>query len=287
MKDILTESELRFLRSQGLGPDDVMDVRRMSQWHWFRRIKEEGKSIALGSKCRKAGHRLRSTKGHCVQCDTKVLAFAGRFNLKQYLYIAGSLKAQLIKIGVCKDLSQRLRQICAERHGDARDWEVIYAVKIERAGELEDRVLTRLGQYSIYSPTGRMGSFSSRSSFESAQLARPWKLWPRSWTARNTIRPLTGAISRPTSSSDYQPQRCTQKSSQFLMLRSVPSVILSSDTIQLETLRHRNPEIRARTEIHVLRIGPRFAASAGAYGQRRIGLTSPQTPPIALWLRFA
>jgi T5orf172 domain len=151
MKDILTESELRFLRSQGLGPDDVMDVRHMSQWHWFQRIKEEGKSIALGSKCRKAGHRLRSTKGHCVQCDTKVLAFAGRFNLKQYLYIAGSLKARLIKIGVCKDLSQRLRQICAERHGDARDWEVLYAVEIERAGELEDRVLTRLGQYSIYS----------------------------------------------------------------------------------------------------------------------------------------
>jgi hypothetical protein len=49
MKDILTESELRFLRSQGLGPDDVMDVRHMSQWHWFQRIKEEGKSIALGS----------------------------------------------------------------------------------------------------------------------------------------------------------------------------------------------------------------------------------------------
>lgn len=88
-----------------------------------------------GSKCRKAGHRLRSTKGHCVQCDTKVLAFAAR----------------LIKIGVCKDLDQRIRQICSERHGDVRDWEVIYAVEIERAGELEDRVLGRLAEYSIYS----------------------------------------------------------------------------------------------------------------------------------------
>ncbi len=47
MQDILTESELRFLRSQGLGPDDVMDVRHMSQWLWFKRIKEEGKTIAL------------------------------------------------------------------------------------------------------------------------------------------------------------------------------------------------------------------------------------------------
>ncbi|MCA1498854.1 GIY-YIG nuclease family protein [Bradyrhizobium sp. NBAIM14] len=151
MQDILTEIELRFLRSQNLGPEDVMDVRGMPQWLWFQRIKEEGKTIALGSECRKVGHRLRSTKGHCVQCDTKKLAFAGRFNLKQYLYIAGSLQARLIKIGVCKDLGQRIRQICSERHGDARDWEILYAVEIERAGELEDRVLARLAAYSIYS----------------------------------------------------------------------------------------------------------------------------------------
>lgn len=149
MKDILTASELRFLRSQGLCPDDVMDVRHMPQRMWFREIKERGKTIALGSRCRKAGHRLRSKKGHCVQCDTKILAFASRFNLRQYLYIAGSLHARLIKIGVSKDLRQRLRQIRAERHGDARDWEVIYAVEIERAGEIEDRVLSRLGRYSI------------------------------------------------------------------------------------------------------------------------------------------
>ncbi|WP_315721172.1 MULTISPECIES: GIY-YIG nuclease family protein [unclassified Bradyrhizobium] len=151
MKDVLTENELSFLRSQGLGPDDVMDVRQLPQWLWFERIKEKGKTIALGSRCRKAGHRLRSTKGHCVQCDTKVLAFAARFGLKQYLYIAGSIQARLIKIGVCKDLSQRIRQICNERHRDARDWEIIYAVEIERAGEFEDRVLARLADYSIYS----------------------------------------------------------------------------------------------------------------------------------------
>jgi hypothetical protein len=161
MEDILTASELRFLRSQGLGPNDVMDVRRMPQWLWFKRIKEEGKTIALGSKCRKAGHRLRSTKGHCVQCDTKVLAFASRFNLKQYLYIAGSLEARLIKIGVCKDLGQRIRQICGERHGDARDWEILYAVEIERAGEIEDRVLGRLDSHSIYSTYWKDGGASA------------------------------------------------------------------------------------------------------------------------------
>jgi hypothetical protein len=44
MKDILTPSEIRFLASQGLDPDDVMDVRSMPQWLWFKRIEEKGKN---------------------------------------------------------------------------------------------------------------------------------------------------------------------------------------------------------------------------------------------------
>lgn len=136
----------------------MFDARDYSQATWFRLIKEAGKTVALGSPCRKAGHRLRSRKGHCVQCDTKILAFAGRYDPKQYLYVAGSLRARLIKIGVCKDLRQRIRQICAERHGDARDWEVIYAVEIERAGEIEGRVLTRLDCFTIHSQYWKNGS---------------------------------------------------------------------------------------------------------------------------------
>jgi len=138
MHDKLTADELTFLASQNLSADDVYDARRKSQARWFREIKEAGKTIALGSPCRKAGHRLRSRKGHCVQCDTKVLAFAGRHDLQQYIYIAGSRPARLIKVGVCGDLLQRLRQICAERHGDAADWEILYALHMARAGEIED-----------------------------------------------------------------------------------------------------------------------------------------------------
>lgn len=151
MKDVLKPSELAFLRRQNLTADDVFDARGKSQAYWFEAIKEAGKTVALGSPCKKSGHRLRSRKGHCVQCDTSKLAFAGRYDTKQYLYIAGSLHARLIKIGVCKDLLQRNKQICTERHGDARDWEIIYAVEIDRAGEIEARVLDRLGQFAIQS----------------------------------------------------------------------------------------------------------------------------------------
>ena len=92
---------------------------------------------------------FRSRKGHCVQCDTAKLAFAGRHDLEQYIYIAGSLRARLIKIGVCVDLLQRVRQICTERHGDAADWEILFALHIARAGEIEDIVLYKLSAYSV------------------------------------------------------------------------------------------------------------------------------------------
>ncbi|MBR0993960.1 GIY-YIG nuclease family protein [Bradyrhizobium japonicum] len=149
MEDELTTDELAFLARQGLGPDDVFDARWMSQADWFEEIKKAGKQVALGGPCKKQSHRLRSRKGHCVQCNTAKLAYAARHNLEQYLYIAGSLQARLIKVGVCKNLLQRNRQICAERHGGAADWEIIYAVNVARAGEIEDRILDQLSPYSV------------------------------------------------------------------------------------------------------------------------------------------
>ena len=41
MENILTPTELNFLSSQGLGPDDVMDVRGMPQWLWFKRMRKK------------------------------------------------------------------------------------------------------------------------------------------------------------------------------------------------------------------------------------------------------
>lgn len=150
MKEILTASELRFLASQNLGPDDVFDARRWPQAIWFRKIEEANKTVALGSRCKKAGHRLRSRRGHCVQCDTKKLAFAGRFGLEQWVYILGSIDAKLLKIGTCKDLKQRVDKICFERQGGASDWTTLYCIWLPRSGEIEDRAHKRLARYVHY-----------------------------------------------------------------------------------------------------------------------------------------
>lgn len=191
MKDILTDSELAFLASQGLGPDDVFDARPYSQAVWFRLIEKHDKTIAYGGRCRKAGHRLKTRRGHCVQCDPKKLAFVARYSAEQYVYIAGSLEAKLLKIGTCVDLNQRLNQICFERHGGASDWIILSWTHVERAGEFEHRALTQLSAHAVSAPYWKNGELQMstellRCSFskaydviaqmrDAAALARPWR----------------------------------------------------------------------------------------------------------------
>ncbi len=114
MDELLTDGEKRFLRWHGLSVDDVFDARGMSGDVWKQLIREEGKTIALGTACGRGGHRLRTRAGHCVQCDPKKLAFQARHSADQYVYIAGSLSTQLIKIGTCMNIPQRERQLRAE-----------------------------------------------------------------------------------------------------------------------------------------------------------------------------
>jgi hypothetical protein len=149
MKELLTPGELSFLASQGLGSEDVFDARRLPQHYWFRQIDEAGKIVALGSRCRNAGHRLRTRRGHCVQCDPKKLAYQARYRAEQYVYVAGSLSARLIKIGTCVDTQQRERQLRVERYGGTGDWEMIFTVWVKSAGAVEQSAHDRLSRYAV------------------------------------------------------------------------------------------------------------------------------------------
>jgi hypothetical protein len=136
MENELTDSERCFLTSQGLGPDDVMDVRGIPQRLWFQWIEKEGKTVALGSRCNAAGHRLRSRRGHCLQCDTSKLGYQAHYAEERYVYIAGSRSARFIKIGNCRDTAQRERQMCSERYGGVGDWDFVYSVRVKRQEQL-------------------------------------------------------------------------------------------------------------------------------------------------------
>src|SRR6202000_2262759 len=94
-------------RHYGVSPEEVYDARGKPQWLWMKRAKEEGKELAIGSRCRARGHRLRTRKGHCIQCDPKKLGYLRRHEAPGFIYIAGSLRGRLIKVGSAENTWQR------------------------------------------------------------------------------------------------------------------------------------------------------------------------------------
>src|SRR5262249_11568656 len=135
-----TDDELRFLARYGVSPEDVYDARGQAQWFWKERAKEEGRELVIGSGCRARGHRLRTRAGHCVQCDPKKLGYLRHHTSAGYVYIAGTLRGRLIKIGSADNPWQRLERLRAEKYGGFADWDVLAHVSIDKRGGLEDAV---------------------------------------------------------------------------------------------------------------------------------------------------
>jgi hypothetical protein len=140
MRGTLTDNELRFLASQGLGPDDVFDARWIHNGRRKRLMEEENKTAALGTPCQKAGHGLRTRAGQCTQRDTSKPAFQSRHRRDRYVYIAGSLSERLLKIGTCSDCKQMGHQLRTEKYGSVGDWRIIYSIEVPNAGDVRSYV---------------------------------------------------------------------------------------------------------------------------------------------------
>ncbi len=150
----LTRAEVDFLSSQGLTEVDVLDGRRMSKEQIRLVAKDRGLAVVLGSACAKAGHRLRTRSGHCVQCDTSKLGYQKRHLEPKDLYIAFSRRAGLIKIGSSNSVDVRINKINFEGVGGATDWRPIFKVPVKEGQRLETEVQNLLLEH--MAPTSYM-----------------------------------------------------------------------------------------------------------------------------------
>jgi hypothetical protein len=119
------------------------------------------------------------------------LAFQARHTAEQWVYIAGSMSKELIKIGTCGNCGQREGQLCAERYGGADDWLLIYWVKARNAGAVEHTARSHPYRYAVSRPYWKDNveqmatellkcSFSRAldaltSALGDAQIGEPWK----------------------------------------------------------------------------------------------------------------
>lgn len=146
----LTDEEMQFLAKHGLSTSDIFDARGMSAADWKRGAKELGKNFVLGSRCGRAGHRLRTRAGHCIQCDTSKIAYISRQTKSGYVYIAGSIRKKLIKIGGTESIDDRERTLNNESYARAYDWEILSFVRVDKYGDTEGKILKLLAPYQIW-----------------------------------------------------------------------------------------------------------------------------------------
>lgn len=144
---MLTSQETAFLRSHALAAQDVYDGRGEATHDRAENARAAGKSIVLATACMR-GHRLRSLHGHCVQCDPGKLLTETRLPTSGYVYIAGSLSRELIKIGFTTQLDKR-KKFLTDDDGGASDWQLLYAAKVDDGGRIEDTAKKRLKAFRV------------------------------------------------------------------------------------------------------------------------------------------
>jgi hypothetical protein len=145
----LTESELDFLRSQGLSLLDIFDCRGRSIAACKDEAKKIGQRILLHGTCSKGGHRLKTRYGHCVQCDTSKIAFQGRKSASGVVYVMYSHKAKLTKIGYSANIDIREDKVRYDSLAGATDWTLVFYLRSGSAGRLELEVHRSLSEFRV------------------------------------------------------------------------------------------------------------------------------------------
>lgn len=155
----LTEDQVAFIKEQNLTVEDFFDGSDLSKRDRAAKMEAANKRFYYGGfACAKAGHTLRAKAGHCIQCDTRQIAYATRYSRPGLLYVAGSLAGRCVKIGTAEDFEARLIRLRSEGYGGFSDWRMLAVTKtVDRAGEIEATIQSRLTQYKRDAPYAKAG----------------------------------------------------------------------------------------------------------------------------------
>ena len=128
--------------------DSTFDATGLRTAEYKSRMKELDKTVAYGvTPCKKYNHRLRTSAGHCIQCNPASIAVITRYYKEGYVYIMSSRDAKAIKVGFSLDTKNRVQQLNTKGYGGASDWKLIYEAKAPEAGRIEHEVHSRLSKY--------------------------------------------------------------------------------------------------------------------------------------------
>lgn len=133
----LTLQQLEFLVQHQIPLHRVFDASGMKRKEYQRVMRHLDLWIAYGvSPCYRR-HSLKTRAGHCAQCNTARIAFSRRPSAAGGVYVAHSEMVGLVKVGMARDMHERVDQLNYYGYGGCNDWSIQHAYESERAGRVE------------------------------------------------------------------------------------------------------------------------------------------------------
>lgn len=156
----LSPAQLEFLKAQRIPLAMLFDASGMTRQVYQGEMEKLEQRYAFGvSQCKRGHESIRTRAGHCIQCNTAGIAFDSRFRESAWVYVAASRKTQRVKIGLSKDLDDRLSKINEYVYGGADDWRFICFANVANAGRVEFTAQDAIAQHridAVYQRAGRI-----------------------------------------------------------------------------------------------------------------------------------
>ncbi|RZL45547.1 MAG: GIY-YIG nuclease family protein, partial [Pedobacter sp.] len=121
---------------------------------------------------------IQSISGDWLEADTSKVAIALRENNVGYVYLAGSRKGGLIKVGSSNDKHNSIKglNLPASRSAGLDDWELLFDVKTKAMGKLERLIQQELAEFKADYPHEKIAKTQNaaelyRCSYDKARAA--------------------------------------------------------------------------------------------------------------------
>lgn len=146
--DKLTQDQLDFLSHHRIDLSEVLDATGMRTTDYRTLMRDENYKVAIGVTLCKLGHAMRTSGVHCAQCYPGNLGHKNNHRQSNFIYLFASRHAGLVKIGICKDVKQRLAEMNRKSIANANDWRQLLAKDVgTEAGPVETEAHRRLKPY--------------------------------------------------------------------------------------------------------------------------------------------
>jgi len=151
-KDQLTKEQQEFFKKNKVSYELLFDAKgeEMSD-ELIAKMSELDAVIAINTTVceNNPEHHFRTIAGFCPQCDPAKVATALVEHKVGFVYIAGSLKGKLIKVGCTGDTKGRVNDLntALAKYANYDDWVILYEAKTLKIGKVERTMHTELDHY--------------------------------------------------------------------------------------------------------------------------------------------